>query len=47
MKLLKTPEERFENLPDFPYEPHYLEVEGINIHYLDEGPWRTVLVLFI
>ena len=29
MKLLRTPDERFENLPDFPFEPHYTEVDGI------------------
>lgn len=43
MKILRTPDERFENLPDYPFEPNYLEVpdgEGGNlrIHYLDEGP---------
>jgi len=38
MKLLRTPDERFEKLPDFPYDPHYLEVDGIRLHYVDEGP---------
>ena len=43
MELLRTPDERFENLPDFPYSPHYLEVpagDGANLrmHFLDEGP---------
>ena len=43
MKILRTPDERFENLPDYPFEPNYLEVpdgEGGNlrIHYVDEGP---------
>ena len=40
MKLLRTPDERFENLPDFPFEPHYIELEpeAIRIHYVDEGP---------
>lgn len=39
MKLLRTPEERFENLLDYPFKPNYLEVgEGIRIHYVDEGP---------
>jgi haloalkane dehalogenase len=38
MKLLRTPDERFENLPDFPYQPHYFEIDGIRIHYIDEGP---------
>lgn len=43
MKILRTPENRFENLPDFPFAPHYQEIpdgEGgrLRIHYLDEGP---------
>ena len=37
MELLRTPDERFENLPDFPFEPHYLEIDKIRIHYVDEG----------
>ena len=46
MKVLRTPDERFENLPDYPFEPNYLEVpdgEGGNlrIHYVDEGPKDT------
>jgi haloalkane dehalogenase len=27
MELLRTPDERFENLPDFPFEPNYFEVD--------------------
>jgi len=27
-----------ERLPDYPFEPHYLEVSGYRMHYLDEGP---------
>jgi len=38
MKLLHTPDSRFENLPDFNFGSHYLEVDGIRIHYIDEGP---------
>jgi haloalkane dehalogenase len=43
MKTLRTPDECFEGLPDFPYGPHYLQVsdgEGglLRIHYVDEGP---------
>lgn len=47
MKLLKTPEERFDNLPDFPYKPHYIEIDGIRIHYLDEGPRSQECVLLM
>ncbi|MBA2348048.1 MAG: alpha/beta fold hydrolase [Solirubrobacterales bacterium] len=34
----RTPDDRFTDLPDFPYEPHYLEHDGLRIAYLDEGP---------
>jgi haloalkane dehalogenase len=42
MKALRTPEERFRNLLDYPFAPNYSEVpdaEGdrLRIHYLDEG----------
>ena len=36
--ILRTPEERFENLKDYNFEPNYLEINGLRIHYLDEGP---------
>lgn len=42
IKALRTPEERFANLPDWPYEPRYVEdlpgYEGLRMHYVDEGP---------
>ncbi|HLX80961.1 MAG TPA: haloalkane dehalogenase [Burkholderiales bacterium] len=34
---MRTPDERFANLPDFPYAPHYLEWRGLRVHYIDEG----------
>jgi len=45
MAVLRTPDERFENLPDFPYEPHYVEVNGLRLHYLDEGKGNPILCL--
>jgi pimeloyl-ACP methyl ester carboxylesterase len=36
--ILRTPEERFANLPGFPFAPRYLEISGMRAHYLDEGP---------
>jgi haloalkane dehalogenase len=47
MKLLSTPEERFENLPDFTFDPHFIKVDGINIHYLDEGNKQAEVVLLM
>ena len=43
MKVLRTPDSRFENLPGYNFEPHYTTiVDGdgteIRIHYIDEGP---------
>jgi len=47
MRLLRTPDERFVDLPDYPYEPNYLVVDGIRIHYVDEGPKDGEVVLLM
>ena len=36
--VLRTPDNRFENLTDYPFEPNYMVIDGLRIHYLDEGP---------
>lgn len=36
--VYRTPDHAFEDLPDFPFEPHYREWDGLRTHYLDEGP---------
>src|SRR3954449_2764103 len=39
MEILRTPEERFAGLPDFPYEPRYVEVDGgLRVGYVEDGP---------
>ncbi len=42
MDILRTPDERFEGLPEFDFAPRYLTdvpgYEDIRAHYLDEGP---------
>jgi haloalkane dehalogenase len=45
MAVIRTPDERFENLPGFPFEPHYVEVNGLRVHYVDEGSGEVVLCL--
>lgn len=48
MEFLRTPDDRFANLPDFPFEPNYLDVNGLRMHYVDAGPRdapETVLML--
>lgn len=47
MNVLRTPEERFANLPDYPFAPHYLEVDGLRIHYVDEGARDGQVVLML
>ena len=34
---MRTPDARFADLPDFPWQPHYLEWRGLRAHYLDLG----------
>lgn len=43
--VLRTPEERFANLPDFAYEPKYVEVEGLRMAYIEEGSGDPILCL--
>ena len=43
MKILRTPDERFNNLKEYPFDPHYTTIKthdgsGLRIHHLDEGP---------
>jgi haloalkane dehalogenase len=38
MEALRTPDERFANLPGYGFAPHYVEVRGLRMHYVDEGP---------
>lgn len=45
--ILRTPESRFDNLPGYPFDPHYVEIDGLRMHYVDEGvnDRETVLML--
>lgn len=37
-EVFRTPDSRFEHLPGYDFAPHYLDVDGLRMHYLDEGP---------
>ncbi len=37
-EVFRTPDERFQNLPGYDFAPHYVDVDGVRMHYLDEGP---------
>jgi haloalkane dehalogenase len=52
MEKLRTPDDRFEGLPDFPFAPHYVEVDDgeggtLRVHHLDEGPADAPPVLLM
>jgi haloalkane dehalogenase len=52
MKTLRTPDDRFEGLPGFDFEPHYVEVDdgeggSLRVHHLDEGPRDAAPVLLM
>src|SRR5579859_3129432 len=54
MRLLRTPDDRFAGLPDWPFQPRYAEVpaapddqQTLRIHYIDEGPADAAPVLMM
>lgn len=52
MLILRTPDERFDGLPGYPFEPHYADIDDgdggtLRIHYVDEGPRESGPVLLL
>jgi len=52
LDILRTPDDRFVNLPDYPFAAHYVEVDAgdgsrLRIHYLDEGSRDGEVVLLL
>ena len=51
IKAIRTPDDRFENVPGWDYAPHYIDdlpgYEGLRMHYVDEGPKEGVTFLCI
>lgn len=43
MDVFRTPEERFDGLPGYGFEPNYTEHDGLRLHHLDEGSGRPVV----
>lgn len=46
-EVLRTPDACFAKLPDFPFEPRYVELGGLRIAYIDEGPRDGAVVLLM
>jgi haloalkane dehalogenase len=47
MDILRTPDERFRDLPGWPYPPHYTSVDGLRIHHAEDGPADAAPVLLL
>ena len=56
MDILRTPDERFEDLPGYPFRPNYLEIpsgetsshgSNLRVHTVDEGPAGAPVVLLL
>ena len=45
MEIYRTPDDRFGNLPGFPYEPHYREWRRMRLAHIDEGGGPPVVML--
>ena len=44
MEAFRTPDSRFEGLPGWPFAPRYAEVDGLRLHYVDEGSGQPVVM---
>lgn len=47
MKILRTPDARFKDLPGFDFESRYLDIDGLRMHYVDEGARDASPVLLL
>ncbi|MGF1694582.1 haloalkane dehalogenase [Vibrio lamellibrachiae] len=46
-QVLRTPDSAFNNLADYPFSPNYIDVEGMRVHYLDEGSHNTKTIFLL
>jgi haloalkane dehalogenase len=45
MAVIRTPDERFQDLPGYPFQPRYIEINGMRVHYIEQGAGDPVLCL--
>ncbi len=46
-EALRTPDSRFEDLPDFDFQANYMTINGLRIHYIDDGPREAPPILLM
>jgi pimeloyl-ACP methyl ester carboxylesterase len=47
IEYVQTPAERFQNLEGYPFQPNYIEIDGLKMHYVDEGPRDGEVILLL
>ena len=47
IKTLRTPDACFENLPGYDFEPNYVDIGGLRVHYVDAGSADAKPVLLL
>ncbi len=47
MMILQTPESRFADMKDFPFKSHFIQINDLRMHYIDEGPSQASPVLLL
>lgn len=47
INYVRTPEERFKNLPNYSFPANYADVGGLRMHYIDEGPGDADPILML
>ncbi len=47
MNILRTPDSNFFELQNFPYAPNYFDIDGLRMHYVDEGPKDAPVALLM
>lgn len=45
--VLRTPETRFQNLKDYPFQAHYAMIDGMRMHYVDENPGGSPVIVML
>ncbi len=47
MNIIRTPDSNFSELQNFPYAPNYFDIDGVRMHYVDEGPKDAPVALLM
>ena len=47
LRFVRTPDANFDGLEGFPWTPNYLDVNGLRMHYVDEGPRDAPVALLL